>query len=448
MLATLLIDDDRAFSTVAAATLAREGFRVDTAHSLQQARRAVAVKGYELVVLDRRLPDGDGLDWLAELRAAQPRAVIVMVTAHGDVASAVEAMRRGATDYLVKPIELPDLVLKARRASDEVRLRARLEHAEGRLSARRALIPPKSKAMQDLLAALERIAKNGPRSPVLLLGETGTGKEALAWHLHCLSFGTSAPFIQVNCAALPEAMAESELFGHEKGAFTDAKSQKQGLVELAQGGTLFLDEVGELSAALQAKLLTYLDGGRFRRLGGAVELTSTARVVAATNRDLEARVRAGEFREDLWFRLSVFRLAVPPLRERREDVESLAMGLLARIAADQGRREVPRLTPAALARLAAYRFPGNVRELSNILERASVFEGSGALTLDWLTTSLGSAAPTDFVVSEPQPLDEVERRYAKWALERLGGRRMDTAKALGISHPTLAKLVKDDGSGD
>jgi DNA-binding NtrC family response regulator len=446
MLATLLIDDDRAFATVAAATLTREGFPVDTAHSLQQARRAVTAKGYDLVVLDRRLPDGDGLDWLAELRAAQPRAVIVMVTAHGDVASAVEAMRLGATDYLVKPIELPDLVLKARRASDEVRLKARLEHAEGRLSTRRALIPPASKAMQDVLAALERIAKSSPRSPVLLLGETGTGKEALAWHLHRTSFGDAAPFIQVNCAALPEAMAESELFGHEKGAFTDAKAQKQGLVELAQGGTLFLDEVGELSGALQAKLLTFLDSGRFRRLGGAAEQTSTARVVAATNRDLEARVRAGDFREDLWFRLSVFRLAVPPLRERREDVPVLAAGLLARIAADQGRRAVPHLTPAALARLTAYRFPGNVRELSNILERASVFEGTDALTLDWLTTSPGAAASaTGFVVGEVQPLDDVERRYAKWALEQLGGRRMDTAKALGISHPTFAKLVKDEG---
>lgn len=448
MLATLLVDDDRAFATVAQATLAREGVPVDLAHSLGQARRAVAAKGYDLVVLDRRLPDGDGLDWLPELRAAQARAVIVMVTAHGDVASAVEAMRLGAADYLVKPIELPDLVMKAKRAAEELRLKARLEHAEGRLSKRRALIPPQSKVMKDLLLALERIATQSPRSPVLLLGETGTGKEALAWHLHRLSFGEAAPFIQVNCAALPEAMAESELFGHEKGAFTDAKAQKQGLVELAQGGTLFLDEVGELSPALQAKLLTFLDGGRFRRLGGASELTSTARVVAATNRDLEARVKAGEFREDLWFRLSVFRLSVPPLRERREDLPALARGLLERIAADQGRRNVPTLTKEALSRLEAYRFPGNVRELSNILERACVFEGSDALTLAWLSTSpTGASAPNGFVVSEVAPLEEVERRYAKWALEQLGGRRMDTAKALGISHPTFAKLVKDD-AGD
>lgn len=445
MLATLLIDDDRAFATVAAATLAREGVPVDVAHSLLQARRAVAAKGYDLVVLDRRLPDGDGLDWLPELRAAQAQAVIVMVTAHGDVASAVEAMRLGATDYLVKPIELPDLVLKAKRAAEELRLKARLEHAEGRLSKRRALIPPQAKVMKDLLAAMERIATQSPRSPVLLLGETGSGKEALAWHLHRTSFGEAAPFIQVNCAALPEAMAESELFGHEKGAFTDAKAQKQGLVELAQGGTLFLDEVGELSAALQAKLLTFLDGGHFRRLGGASELTSTARVVAATNRDLEAQVKRAGFREDLWFRLSVFRLSVPPLRERREDLPALATGLLARIAADQGRRDVPTLTKDALARLDAYRFPGNVRELSNILERASVFEGSDALTLAWLSTSpTGSDGAPGFVVSEVAPLDEVEKRYAKWALEQLGGRRMDTAKALGISHPTFAKLVKDE----
>jgi two-component system response regulator AtoC len=203
--------------------------------------------------------------------------------------------------------------------------------------------------------------------------------------------------------------------------------------------------VGELSAPLQAKLLTFLDGGRFRRLAGASELTSTARVVAATNRDLEARVRTGEFREDLWFRLSVFRLSVPPLRERREDLPALAHGLLARIAADQGRRDVPTLTQQALDRLAAYRFPGNVRELANILERASVFEGADALALAWLSTSpTGSAETAGFMVTEVQPLDEVERRYARWALAQLGGRKMDTAKALGVSHPTFAKLVKEE----
>lgn len=443
MLAILLVDDDRAFTAVAQASLAREGFPAEVVHSLHEARRAVATRGFELVVLDRKLPDGDGLAWLPELVAAQPQALVVMVTAHGDIASAVEAIRLGAADYLPKPIELPALVMKAKRAVDELRLKARLRHAEGSLSTRRTLIRPTAPAMVQVLSTLERIASTSPKSPVLLLGETGSGKEALAWHLHHATFGEKGPFIQVNCAALPEAMAESELFGHERGAFTDAKSQKPGLVELASGGSLFLDEVGELSASLQAKLLTFLDSGRFRRLGGSVELASSARVIAATNRDLEARVKAGQFREDLWFRLSVFRLQVPPLRERKADMPALAQGLLTRIAADQGRRPELTVSPAGLARLERYGFPGNVRELRNILERASVLEPGPALDLEWLEGQGGQGAASGFVVPEVRTLDEVEQAYAKWALGQLGGKRLETAKALGISHPTFAKLVRE-----
>jgi two-component system response regulator AtoC len=296
-----------------------------------------------------------------------------------------------------------------------------------------------------VVEVLERVAAASPRSPVLLLGETGSGKEALAWHLHQRSFGAALPFIQLNCAALPEAMAESELFGHEKGAFTDAKATRRGLVELAARGTLFLDEVGELSAPLQAKLLTFLDGGRFRRLGGGTELSSSARVVAATNRDLERQVKEGQFREDLWFRLSVFRIEVPPLRERREDIPSLALGLLPRVAGEQGRREVPRLSAGALERLARYRFPGNVRELRNILERALALETGAELSLEWLVApeAVGTG-PAGFVSREVETLDELERRYARWALERTGGRRLETAKALGISHPTFNKLLKEE----
>ncbi len=445
MLSTLLVDDDRAFSAVAMAALAREGFPVKVAHSLHEARRATQEVGFDLVVLDRRLPDGDGLAYLPELKAALPSAVIVMVTAHGDITSAVEAIRLGALDYLAKPIELSDLVMKARRAADDIRLRDRLTLAEGRLSTRRALVPPNSAPMKAVVGTLERIARTSPRSPVLLLGETGCGKEALAWHLHEQSFGAEAPFIQVNCAALPESMAESELFGHEKGAFTDARATRRGLVELASGGSLFLDEVGELSATLQAKLLTFLDQGRFRRLGGQVELTSTARVLAATNRNLEAQVQAKAFREDLFFRLSVFRLLVPPLRERPEDLPSLVTGLLQRICAEQGRREVPGLSAEGLARLQAYRFPGNVRELRNILERATVLE-DGPLTFGWLSgTPVTTHGPGDqFAEPEVKTLDELERRYARWALEKLGGRRLETAKALGISHPTFNKLVREE----
>jgi two-component system, NtrC family, response regulator AtoC len=444
-LQTLLVDDDRAFASLAAAALQREGFPVAVAHSLHAARKAVAQAPPELVILDRRLPDGDGLALLAELKAAFPSTIVVMVTAHGDVASAVDAVRAGAADYVVKPVELPDLMLRVHRSADTLRMRDRLTHAETELAERHRLVPPRSGAMRDVLAMLARIATT-PRSPVLLLGETGVGKEVLARELHRLSAGESAPFVHVNCAALPESTVESELFGHEKGAFTDARATRRGLVELAGGGALFLDEVGELPLALQAKLLTFLDAGRYRRLGGTTEQTSTARIIAATNRDLEAAVGAGTFREDLWFRLSVFRIDVPPLRARRDDVLPLAEGILRSLAAELGRRGVV-LGAHARERLLRYPFPGNVRELRNVLERAIVLEAGPELELHHLDGSAGvpqDAASSAFTVTgDPIPMEELERRYARFVLARLGGRRMDASKVLGLSYPTFLKRIED-----
>jgi DNA-binding NtrC family response regulator len=279
------------------------------------------------------------------------------------------------------------------------------------------------------------------------------GKEMLARHLHGLSSGgEGAPFVHVNCAALPEQTVESELFGHEKGAFTDARTARRGLVEVANGGTLFLDEVGELPPGLQAKLLTFLDSGRFRRLGGTTEHSSTARIVAATNRDLPALMARGEFREDLWFRLSVFRIDIPPLRERREDILPLAEGILADLRRELGRRDIT-LGPKARARLQAYAFPGNVRELRNVLERALVMEPGPELQLDVLDgvkpaaapAAVGPVDPESFVLSgPPRALEEVERAYTRWALEKLGGRRMEAAKVLGLSYPTFLKRLGED----
>jgi DNA-binding NtrC family response regulator len=444
-LQTLLVDDDRAFSSLAAAALQREGFPVAVAHSLHAARTAIAQSPPELVILDRRLPDGDGLTLLAELKGTLPSTIVVMVTAHGDVASAVDAVRAGAADYVVKPVELPDLMLRVHRSADAVRIRDRLTHAETELAGRHRLVPPRSAAMRDVLAMLERIAVT-PRSPVLFLGETGVGKEVLARELHRLSAGDSAPFVHVNCAALPEAIVESELFGHEKGAFTDARATRRGLVELANGGALFLDEVGELPLPLQAKLLTFLDAGRFRRLGGAREETSSARIIAATNRDLQAAVGAGTFREDLWFRLSVFRIDVPPLRARREDVLPLAEGIVASLGAELGRRGVA-LGAGARERLQRYPFPGNVRELRNVLERAIVLEAGPELELHHLDATAGAAGDASSeaftLPGEPIPMEEVERRYARFVLARLGGRRMEAAKAVGLSYPTFLKRLED-----
>jgi two-component system, NtrC family, response regulator AtoC len=450
----LLVDDDRAFSTMASAALVREGFRVTTARSLHEARLAVASEAPGLVFLDRRLPDGDGLQYLPELHAQIPQAAVLMVTAFSDIASVVDAIRAGAADYLVKPVELADLVMKARRTAESQRLTDRLEQAEAELHGRRQLSQPRSESMQRVLSMLDRIA-DAPRSPVLLLGETGTGKEVLARHLHGLRNPEGAPFVHVNCAALPGTTFESELFGHERGAFTDARNARRGLVEVAHGGTLFLDEIGELPLPLQAKLLTFLDSGRFRRLGASHEIGSSARVVAATNRDLSQRMKSGEFREDLYFRLSTFRIDVPPLRERRDDILPLAQDILADLCAEMGRRPVE-LSPRARDRLLAYAFPGNVRELRNLLERALVLESGSELNLDMLQLSAAAAPATGpastaggFTVSgEPIAMEEIERRYARHVLDRLDGKRMLAAKVLGLSYPTFLKRIGQEEPGE
>ncbi len=443
----LLVDDDRSFSTLAQAALAREGWPVRLARSLHEARRALEAEAPDVVVLDRRLPDGDGLDFLGVLRTQLPDVPVLMVTAHGDIQSAVEAIRAGAADYMAKPVELTDLVLRVGRSFGEQSLRERLTRAEAELSRRRRLVVPSSPAMRQLLTALERISTT-PRSPVLLLGPTGSGKEVLARHLHALSHPGQAPFVQVNCAALPESVVESELFGHEKGAFTDARSARRGLVEAAHGGTLFLDEVGELPLALQAKLLTFLDSGNYRRVGSSSEDTSLARVVAATNRDLREEIRAGRFREDLWFRLSVFALHVPPLRERTEDILPLAEALLAELGGELGRKGAA-LGPLARERMLRYPFPGNVRELRNVLERALVLEPGPELELPVLDgqperLAAATAGGGPFLIpGVPIPMEELERRYARHVLEQLGGRRVEAAKALGLSYPTFLKRLED-----
>jgi two-component system response regulator AtoC len=442
----LLVDDDRSFTSLAQAALTREGWPVRLARSLHEARRALEVDAPDVVVLDRRLPDGDGLDFLSTLRTQFPDVPVLMVTAHGDIQSAVEAIRAGAADYMAKPVELTDLVLRVRRSFGEQSLRERLTRAEAELSRRRKLVTPTSAAMRQLLVALERIATT-PRSPVLLLGPTGSGKEILARHLHALSHVGQAPFVHVNCAALPESVVESELFGHEKGAFTDARTARRGLVEAANGGTLFLDEVGELPVGLQAKLLTFLDSGNYRRVGSSSEDTSLARVVAATNRDLREEIRAGRFREDLWFRLSVFALQVPPLRERTEDILPLAEALLAELGAELGRKGAA-LGQLAKERMLRYPFPGNVRELRNVLERALVLEPGPELELPVLDgrpepVPEALAGEPFHVVGAPIPMEELERRYARHVLEHLGGRRVEAAKALGLSYPTFLKRIED-----
>ncbi len=453
-LTLLIVDDDRGFRSLTEVALAAEGFEVRQAATLARARSELAQAAPDVVLLDRRLPDGDGLDLLTELHATDPEGpLVIVVTAYGDVESAVTALRAGAVDYLIKPLQVADLIVKLRRAIETRRLRDQLAYATGAL---RHPVQPAvgSAAAQRVQRELEQVATS-PLTPVLLSGPSGAGKQYAAEALHRLTYPdhASAPFVDLNCAALPEHLLESELFGHERGAFTDAKTTRRGLVELASGGTLFLDEVSELPEHAQAKLLKFFDSMKIRRVGGQRELSVTLRVVLATHRPLDKLVEQGRFRADLYHRITVYQVRIPALSERREDLPVLADTFL-RFFGARVKKSVRGLTPGAHAALARYAFPGNVRELRNMIERGVI-----RTTTEWVTEAelgLEEAGPSDaqagafFSVSlqpdgSPPPLSAVERRYTAHVLAHLGGPRAQAAQALGISYPTLLKYLRESG---
>jgi len=451
----LVIDDEKSFRIIAEEALTREGYAVRTADSGAAGARAYGDEPADVVVLDRNLPDVDGVDLLGKLaREAQERGVdtlFLVATAYADVENAVQALRQGAEDYLTKPLQLADLLVKIRKALEARRLRNRVR-ALRHDAPSRALLDSRSPAMREVLERARRVAQS-PSTSVLLQGESGTGKEIVARLIHDQTPGRrEEAFVELNCAALSEGLLESELFGHERGAFTDAKASKRGLFELAAGGTLFLDEVGELGPQLQAKVLRALETTTFRRVGGTRDLSADVRIIAATNRNLDEEVRAGRFRLDLFHRLDVFHLTLPPLRERREDIPALARWLLDRIA-QRLLKPVPAFSAEALRILGDYDYPGNVRELRNILERALILETSGTIGPDSLL--LGSARleqpPADAFFSvgladgQPPTLADLEKLYIERLLEHAGGNRSQVARFLEVSYPTVAKKIADYG---
>jgi DNA-binding NtrC family response regulator len=434
----LIVDDDEELRETLARRFARAGVPVTTAESGEEALAKIGRAGFDLALFDLHLPGMSGLDLLAKFKEAQPDAEVLLLTAHGSIGTAIEAMRRGAYDYLTKPFQLSDLDIHLQKAYEKVRLsrRERQWQEQVRFESPRYRLVGSSAAMQRVVTMIEKVAATD--ATVLVCGPSGSGKELVARAIHYNSERRDRPLVTINCAALQETLLESELFGHEKGAFTGAAQTKPGLIEVAEGGTLFIDEVGEMAGGLQAKLLRVLEDGHFRRVGGTEELEADIRVVAATNRPLEEEQRAGRFRDDLYYRLNVIAIVLPPLSERREDIPELVEHFLTTRPICGGRC---RIAPEALETLKRYEWPGNVRELANVLERAQILAENHLITGDDLPENLVDGAPAPGVCNDPRHLRDVERRYVQEVLRREKGNKVQASKALGISRRALYRLI-------
>ncbi len=442
----LVLDDDRLIRSAIAERLERRGYEVVVAGSLAEARAAVATSSPDIALLDVRLPDGVGTDLLREL-VSETDAACVMMTAHGTVQSAVEALKLGALDYMEKPFSFDRLDATLAATLELTALRREVRTLRARTGGREAIVGS-SPAMDAVLRLVERVAP-ADGTTVLIMGETGTGKGLLARTLHRLSPRATGPFVNVTCSDLAETLMESELFGHEKGAFTDARTLKRGLVELADGGTLFLDEIGELSTRLQAKLLRFIEDKTFRRVGGTRDLAVDVRVIAATNRELEREVAEHRFREDLYYRLRVLPIRLPPLRERPSDIPLLAKTFLDDFIREFGKK-VLRIDDEALARLQRYPWPGNVRELRNVIERTVLLSDGPILTADMLPPELQGAAPAADAPGlalgpDGVDLETLERGLLLEALRRSEGNRSEAGRMLGLSRHQIRNRLKKFG---
>jgi DNA-binding NtrC family response regulator len=405
---------------------------------------------FDVALLDLHLPGMSGLELLDRLKAAQPETEVILLTAHGSMDTAILAMKRGAYDYLTKPFHPPDLEVHIQKAFEKVQLARRAWQRDTILlyEAPRYRLIGSTPAMQRVIQIIEKVAPTD--TTVLVRGASGTGKELVARAIHFNSTRREHPLVTVNCASLQETLLESELFGHEKGAFTGAVQSKPGLFEVAEGGTLFVDEVAEMAPGLQAKLLRILEDGRYRRVGGTQELQADVRVVAATNKNLEEEQRAGRFREDLYYRLNVVSVALPSLKDRRQDIPELIEHFLTTRQIGSIRY---RVHPDALEALVNYDWPGNVRELANVLERAQILAEEHLITVDDLpeamvelggsgTVAAGDSEAASPSAADPRLLREVERRHVEQVLKHEKGNKVQAARVLGISRRALYRLLK------
>jgi DNA-binding NtrC family response regulator len=436
----LVVDDDAAFRGVLLSELARMNFVASPAASGEEAIRRLGEIDPDIVLLDLRLPGVSGLDVLKTIREKRPATDVIMLTGHGSIDTAIESVRMGAFDYVAKPCPLDDLEVRIRRALERQSLRRRASLLE------RALTPSdlgsefvgQSEEVVRLLGVVDRVAPSD--STVLILGETGSGKEMIAKLLHARSTRARRPFVTVECAALQESLLQSELFGHDRGAFTGADRAKPGLFEVAHGGTLFLDEIGEVSLATQVKLLRVLDSSTFRHVGGTTEIRVDVRVVAATNRNLSDMVRQGLFREDLFYRLSTVTLRVPAVRERSSDIELLARHFVRLF--NQRFHIDRRIGPAALEVLARHDWPGNVRELRHAIEAAMIVCDGPELLPEHFSPPIRQHAAPHSPAPGVSTLRQMEREQIKAALAATAGHRAHTAKLLGISERNLYRKIR------
>jgi DNA-binding NtrC family response regulator len=437
----LVADDDPVARDLLAEVLAKEGYQVLAAGDGTEALELARGAPIDLALIDLRMPELDGLAVLRGLQGVRPDVPVIILTAFATIETAMEAIRAGAYDYLSKPFQLELIRLRARRALEERRLRSENLRYRQELHTRFAAkhVVGTSPSMVEVYRVAARVANSD--TAVLIVGETGTGKELIARAIHAGGPRAERPFVPVDCTTLPESLVESELFGHERGAFTGAVTTRRGLFEAAAGGTIFLDEVGDLPGALQAKLLRVLQERDIRRVGGTERIPVDVRVIAATHRDLRARASAGEFREDLYYRLNVVAVHLPPLRERREDIPLLVRHFVDKYAAAAD-RPAPVLSAAAMAQLSAYPWPGNVRQLENVLERAvTLARGPGLLPedLELEPVAVPAAGPT--LPASGMSLDDVKHWYVRRVLEGEGGNKQRAAEILGVDRRTLYRLL-------
>jgi len=451
--AILVVDDEAGVRSSLAGILGDEGYAVTPVDSGEAGLIALEARRYDLVLLDVWLPGLDGLEVLRRIRERDSELPVVVISGHGTIETAVKAVRLGAQDFVEKPLSLEKTVLAVRNALRQRRLESQLRELRQQLDARYAMVG-ESPALQRLREEIRQAAPSHGR--VLIFGENGTGKELVARAIHAQSQRAAGPFVEVNCAAIPEELIESELFGHTKGAFTGAHATRKGKFELADGGTLFLDEIGDMSLKTQAKVLRALQEQRVEPVGGSGGVDVDVRVIAATNKDLEAEIRGGRFREDLYFRLNVIPFQVPPLRDRREDIPLLVRHFMQVLSAEHGRK-AREVVPDALEALARLPWPGNVRELRNILERLVIMTPGEQIELQHLPATLAASLPARApAADESSPAasgdgtllaarEAFERRYILERYRECGGNMSRTAESLGVERSNLYRKMKAFG---